>query len=82
MNSRRGVATQVHEYDGIFKGQSAHFKVTAVMGHVYSTDFPKEYNNWGAVEPVELFDAPVIKLESNPKVTFDGSLALMCSNIL
>ena len=38
------------------------------MGHVFSVDFPKEYNNWGAVEPVELFDAPTMKLEANPKV--------------
>ena len=37
------------------------------MGHVYSCDFPQEYNNWHAVDPKELFDAPVVKLEANPK---------------
>lgn len=68
MNSRRGVANQVHEFTGKFKNMDAKFKVTSVMGHVFSIDFPKEYNNWGAVEPVELFDADTIKLESNPKV--------------
>ena len=79
MRNRRGVATQVHEYEGQFKGKPAKFKVTAVMGHVYSLDFPKEYNNWGAVEPVELFDAPTVKMESNPKVQRG---ILLCSGFM
>jgi DNA topoisomerase-3 len=37
------------------------------MGHVFSVDFPAEYNNWQAVEPQKLFEAPVLKSESNPK---------------
>ncbi len=68
MSSRRSVACNVFEYSGKFMGQEAKFKVTSVMGHVYSLDFPKEYNNWGAVDPVELYDSPVVKLEANPKV--------------
>jgi len=38
------------------------------MGHVYSLDFPREYNNWDAVDPITLFEAPTVKLEANPKV--------------
>lgn len=67
MQSRRGVACSVHEYSGTFMGKDAKFKCTSVMGHVYSLDFPAEYNNWQAVEPVKLFDAPVVKLEANAK---------------
>jgi len=38
------------------------------MGHVYSLDFPREYNNWNTVDPITLFEAPTIQLEANPKV--------------
>lgn len=36
----------VHEFSGSFQGQAAQFIVTAVTGHVYSTDFPAEYRSW------------------------------------
>lgn len=65
--SRRGVACNVHEYTGNFKGQSAKFCVTSVMGHVFSVDFTKEYNNWDAVDPLELFEGDIVKQEANPK---------------
>ena len=32
-------------------------QVTAVTGHVFSTDFPPEYSNWDAVDPQTLFYA-------------------------
>jgi len=44
--------------------------IKQVMGHVYSLDFPKEYNNWDAIEPITLFEAPTVKLEANPKVLY------------
>ena len=37
-------------------------------GHVYSIDFPPEYNNWDRVEPLTLFGAPTVKQEANPKL--------------
>lgn len=37
-------------------------------GHVYSIDFPPEYNNWDRVDPLTLFDAPTRKVEANPKL--------------
>ena len=67
MSSRRA-ALDVHEFDGIFMGGNAHFRMTSVIGHVYSLDFPPAYNNWDTIEPKQLFDAETAKLEANPKV--------------
>ncbi|ORX86072.1 prokaryotic type I DNA topoisomerase, partial [Anaeromyces robustus] len=67
MKTRRGIATNVHEFNGTLFGKQALFKMTSVMGHVYSLDFPREYNNWVTVNPIDLFDAPTIQLEANPK---------------
>jgi len=43
----------------------AFFKVTATTGHMYSLDFPDEYNqNRETVKPHDLFGAPVVHLEA------------------
>lgn len=69
-NSRSGVSPvcKVHEYEGDFYGQKAWFKVTSCAGHVYSIDFPPEFNNWDRVDPLTLFGAPTVRNESNPKL--------------
>ena len=36
-------------------------RVTSVVGHVFSVDFGKEFQSWDAVDPAELFAAPIIK---------------------
>ncbi|KAK9856828.1 hypothetical protein WJX84_005321, partial [Apatococcus fuscideae] len=66
MHSRRA-ALDVHEFEGRFRGAPAHYKVTSVIGHVLSIDFPAKYQSWETTEPSTLFDAPTIKSESNPK---------------
>lgn len=33
-----------------------------------SVDFPAAYQDWTATDPLTLFQAPVLKTESNPKV--------------
>lgn len=33
-----------------------------------SVDFPSKYKDWSANDPVDLFQAPIVKAESNPKV--------------
>lgn len=38
-SSRRQM--EVHEFSGTFQGQPAQFKMTSVIGHIYSLDFPK-----------------------------------------
>lgn len=36
-------------------------KVTSVAGHVFSVDFPTQYQSWDSVDPAELFHAPIMK---------------------
>ena len=56
----RGRTPPVHEFRGTFLNQAAFFRVTSVVGHIFSTDFPAQYQNWDAVNPADLFDAPII----------------------
>ncbi len=50
------------QFPGTFQGRPALFRVTSVAGHVYSVDFPEHLQSWDAVDPVELFVAPVEKV--------------------
>ncbi|KAM7277602.1 hypothetical protein ACFE04_004736 [Oxalis oulophora] len=63
----RKSSLDVHEFDGKFLGQNVHYKVTSVIGHVFSVDFPAKYQDWATTDPMDLFQAPVLKSESNPK---------------
>jgi len=38
-----------------FKGESVHFLMTSVCGHVMSLDFVGKFNNWDRVDPVRKF---------------------------
>ncbi|KAL0366648.1 UNVERIFIED_CONTAM: DNA topoisomerase 3-beta [Sesamum radiatum] len=69
MSTRRG-STEVHEFDGMFLGFPVHYKVTSVIGHVFSVDFPARFQDWNSTNPLDLFDAPIVKSESTPKVDF------------
>ncbi|KAH9679958.1 DNA topoisomerase 3-beta [Citrus sinensis] len=64
----RKASTEVHEFDGMFLGSHAYIKVTSVVGHVFRLDFPPAYQDWNASNPLDLFQAPVHKAESNRKV--------------
>lgn len=66
---RKGLsnACGVSEFQGTFRGEKVLYRVTSVTGHVYSCDFPREFNNWDVVDPATLFDAPIEKIEANPK---------------
>lgn len=66
---------EVHEYDGTFLGRPAHFRMTSVIGHVLSIDFPAKYQNWDTTDPQSLFDAPTVRNEANPKV-IKGTLSM------
>ena len=45
-------------------GPYTDFTVTAVAGHLTSSDFPDQYRKWGSCEPYELLDAPIIHFVS------------------
>ena len=36
---------------------------------VNSVDFPAKFQNWETTDPKDLFQAPIVKSEANPKVT-------------
>ncbi|GMS83824.1 hypothetical protein PENTCL1PPCAC_5999, partial [Pristionchus entomophagus] len=65
----------VSEYHGDFMGQPAFFKVTSTCGHVMGVDFPEEYNNWHRVAPVELYNAPIEKVECSKEMKMNRYLA-------
>ncbi|KAJ9701253.1 hypothetical protein PVL29_006551 [Vitis rotundifolia] len=77
MSTRRGgSSTEVHEFNGTFRGSNAQYKVTSVIGHVFSVDFLPKYQDWTVTDPLDLFQAPILKAESNPKCTgFHGNEA-------
>ena len=58
----RGRTPPVHEFEGKFQNKKVTFRVTSVTGHVFSADFPKEYQDWESVPPASLFRAPVQSL--------------------
>lgn len=62
----RGGSLAVHEWQGTFRGQPALFRMTSVIGHVYSLDFTNAYQSW-ETDPIALFGAATIKSEANPK---------------
>ena len=62
--TRRG-SQDVHEFRREFKGQLCDFRVTAVLGHVLTIDFPSKFQSWD-LDPGVLFDAPVQKKEASP----------------
>ncbi|KAI6693900.1 hypothetical protein NL676_021610 [Syzygium grande] len=74
MSTRRG-STDVHEFDGAFLGFNAHYKVTSVIGHVFSLDFPTTYQDWTATNPLDLFEAPTLKTETKPEANIRRHLS-------
>lgn len=36
-------------------------RVTSVAGHVFSVDFPPQFQSWDSVDPAELFNAPTVR---------------------
>ncbi|KAJ1911822.1 DNA topoisomerase 3-alpha, partial [Tieghemiomyces parasiticus] len=44
-----------------FRNQDCEVTVTSVAGHLMNIDFGPEYKSWKAVDPVLLFEAPIVK---------------------
>ncbi|GKY93229.1 hypothetical protein MPSEU_000290600 [Mayamaea pseudoterrestris] len=63
---RSGKSLPVHEFTNPPFPKAPHAAscqhvVTSVAGHVYSVDFPAQYQSWDAVDPAELFSAPITR---------------------
>ena len=52
----------VYEFDGTFMNRSVTMRITSVTGHVFSTDFPPKYQHWDSVDPIDLFNAPIVSV--------------------
>ena len=59
----------VYEYRSTFLNQKdVLFKFTSVCGHLYATDFEARFKSWDKSEPIELYDAKIIRNEANQKM--------------
>ena len=63
-----GKTPPVHEFTGTFQNKKVMYRVTSVTGHVFSTDFPKEYQDWEATAPADLFSAPVLSIPTRGSI--------------
>ena len=68
MSARKGGPCPVWEYRGQFRNEEAYFKFTSVCGHVFTASFEAKYSDWDKTDPIELYDAKVIRLEANKKM--------------
>ncbi|KAF9207227.1 DNA topoisomerase [Haplosporangium sp. Z 27] len=55
-------------------GIMAHVVMTAVRGHLQSTDFPLRYRKWSSCAPVELFEAQIEKSTSKDLISVESNL--------
>ena|SRR3989338_5544903 len=74
VQTKGGKGTPVHEWSGRFMGMPANYKMTSVIGHVYSLDFTDAFQNRSSVDPSTLFAATTIKKEANPKARIPSHL--------
>ena len=63
----------VHEFSGgTFPkapyASSVNHRISSVAGHVFETDFGAKYQSWESVDPMELFQAPIIRKPSKGSV--------------
>ena len=75
--TRTGVSRSlpVHEVEGEFEGKAVVFRITAVVGHVYSIDFDDAFQSWDRTEPADLFfTATTRKKSANPKARVERHL--------
>ncbi|CAE8599558.1 unnamed protein product [Polarella glacialis] len=51
--------------EALAQAPSLSIRITSTVGHMYSAEFPALLRRWKGVDPQQLFDAPVEKLEPN-----------------
>ena len=78
-NHKTGRGKCLLTFDGYFQGIKARFTVSAVAGHVYTSDFLREHNKWDAIDPVELYDVPIVKLDAMRKMRMPQMIQKLAS---
>lgn len=66
-NYRKGVCEfcPIHSFESEFKNKKASINVTSVLGHIYSREFPEQYNDRRNTDPFTLFDAPTVQINAS-----------------
>jgi DNA topoisomerase-1 len=52
----------------LFEKNGTQFQVIGLKGHIVKIDYPSKYRNWLAIDPIELIEAPLIKVISQKKI--------------
>lgn len=53
---------KLYSFQANFRGNQTDMIMTSVSGHLMTQDFVDSYRQWQAVDPISLFDAPIVKL--------------------
>ena len=78
-NHKTGRGKCLITFDGYFKGIKSRFTVSAVAGHIYTSDFMREHNNWGNIDESDLYNVPIVKLEANRKMKMPNFIQKLSS---
>ena len=57
----RSKFNKIYEFEFQLFNQKVQMAFTSVSGHLLSLDFVGSFKSWSAVDPVALFDAPIVK---------------------
>lgn len=86
-DTRNGRHQYIRNYDFLYNlapplgnGRGANFTVTAVLGHLTSSDFDDDHRKWGSCDPFALFDAPVITFVDQKLKTVESNLQIEARN--
>lgn len=52
---------KLYTFHTMFRGQPADMVMTSVSGHLMEQDFTMAHRQWHSVDPIALFDAPIVK---------------------
>ena len=55
------VFNKIYEFDMMLNGERCKMRMTSVSGHLLNHEFCGNYRKWFGCNPVDLFDAPIIK---------------------
>lgn len=63
-----------YDFDYNLNNQNVTITMTSVIGHVMQIDFPEQFQNWRAMSPDTLFDAPIDERVKDDAVAIANNL--------